>query len=166
DTVAIGADRSLPIALRNSRSMNALLKFFRDLLVTLAAGERHIEFEDRRLRIFGVEDVMAAMTIGANGGFFRSIRDGMSVDALLIRGDHLDTEAIFFHHKLLAMTRAASRGNVGVRDAGLGICSRQELVRASMTIHTGCCVCVASLHGFSVETLVVRRLLVGVAGCT
>ena len=46
DAVAICADWSLPVSLRNSGTVDALLKFLRDLLVALAASERHIELED------------------------------------------------------------------------------------------------------------------------
>ena len=133
--------------------------------MALAASQRNVEFEDGRLGIFRVENVVRAMTIGADGGLLGAVGDGISVDALLIRGDHLDAEAVLLHDELLAMAGTASRRNIRVRNTRLGICGRQELVRASMTT----CACrrigVARLYGFAVEAFFVGSLLIGVAGC-
>src|SRR5262245_13230254 len=44
--VTIGTDGRLPVRFRERLAVNALLKLFRDLIVALAAGQRHIELKD------------------------------------------------------------------------------------------------------------------------
>src|SRR3954454_23330692 len=84
DPVAVGAHWRLPVRLPDGLTMDALLKLFGNLLVALAARQRNIEFENGRLRIFGIENFVRAVAIGADGGLLRSVRDRMSVNALFI----------------------------------------------------------------------------------
>ena len=133
-------------------------------VVALAAGRRHIELEDRRLRILGVENLVRAVAIGADRGFLRAGGDGVSVNALLVGRDHLRALSAVFHHKLLAVAGSAGRGNVGVMHARFGIAGRQQFVRAAVAIDAGGGLAVASLHGLAVEAAIVGSLLVGVAG--
>ena len=121
NAVAVGAHRSLPIPLRHSGSVNALLEFPGDGVVALAASERDIKFEDGRLGIFSVKNFMRAMAIGADGGFFRTVGYGMPMHALLVRSDHLRALAAVGHYKLLAVACAAGSRNVGVTHAGFRI---------------------------------------------
>ena len=125
DAMAIGTDWRLPICLRDRLPVNTLLKFLRNLLVAFAAGLRHIEFENRGFRVLGVENLMRAVTIGADRSFFRTIGDCMPVNALFIGGDRLHTESALLHHELLAVTGPASRRNVRVMDTRFRIACRQ-----------------------------------------
>ena len=116
DSVAVGADRCLPVRFGDGLPVNALVEFLRDLVVTLAAGQRHIELEDRRLGVFCVENLMGAMAVGADRGFRRPIGDGMSVNALFVRSNRPHAEAAFVHDELLAVAGPASGRDVGVID--------------------------------------------------
>ena len=113
-SVAIRANGSLPVTLRHGGAVDAGLIFLRDGIVALATGHRHIEFEDRRFRIFRVQNFVRAVTIGADCRFFRSVGNRVAVHTLLIRSDHLRTQAILFHHKLLTVAGAASCRDVRV----------------------------------------------------
>lgn len=84
NSVTIGAHRRLPVGFGDGLAMNALLEFLGDLLVALTAGHWYVELEDGGFRVFGVENFMRTVTIGADRRFFRSVGDGMSVNALLI----------------------------------------------------------------------------------
>ena len=132
--------------------------------MALAAGRRHIELEDGRLGIFGVENLVSAVAIGADRSLLRSGSDRVSVHALLVGSDHLRALAAVFHHKFLAVAGAAGRGNVGVMHARLRIAGRQQLVRAAVAIDAGGCLGCCRLHGLAVKTAIVGSLLVGVAG--
>src|SRR5436305_5805112 len=88
DPVAIRARRSLPISFRQRRAVDAPLELFGDGVVALAAGLRHIELENRRLRILCVKDLVSAVAIGADRCFGGAIGHRMPVNALPIRGDH------------------------------------------------------------------------------
>ena len=48
DAVTIGTDGRLPISFCDRGSVDALLEFFGNGVVAMAAGEWHIKFEDRR----------------------------------------------------------------------------------------------------------------------
>jgi len=117
NAVAVRAHRRLPVCFGNGLAMNALLEFLPDLLVALAAGHRHIELKNGRLRILGVQNFVGAVTIGADRRFLGPVGDCMSMNALRIRGDRLDTQAAAFHYELLAVARSASRRNIAVMDA-------------------------------------------------
>jgi hypothetical protein len=119
--VAVRADWCLPVGFGNGLAMNALLEFLGDLLVALAASHWYVEFEDGGFRVFGVQNFMRAVTIGADRRFLRPVGDGVSVNALLIRGDRLNTQSAALHHKLLAVAGSATRRNIAVMHARLGI---------------------------------------------
>src|SRR4051794_16560521 len=103
------------------------------------------------------------MAIGAHGSFRGSIRDGVAMHALLVRSDHLCAEAVLLHYELLAVTRPASRGNVGMGDARFRIAGCKQFVWTSVAIDTAGGIAVALLNGLSVEAFVVHGLFVGVA---
>ena len=166
DPVAVGARRSLPVAVREGGSMDTPLEFFSDRLVALAAGCGHIEFEDWGFRIFCIKDFVPAVAVGAHRRFFRAVRDGVSMHALLIGGDHLLALAAVRHHKLLAVACAASGRNVGVTYARFWIGRRQQFVRAAVAVDARRCIVISSRNGLGVVTAVVSRLLVSVAGRT
>jgi hypothetical protein len=117
NSVAIGTHRSLPVALGDGLSVDALLEFLGDGVVTLAAGRRHIELEDRRLHVLGVENLVRAVAVGADRGLLRAGSDRVSVDALRIRCDHLGTLSGVLHHKFLAVACAAGCRDVGMMHA-------------------------------------------------
>ena len=89
NAVAIGANRRLPISLGQGGAVDALSIFLRNRIVALTASECHVELEDRRLRILGIENLVRAMAIGANGGLVGTGRNRVPVNALLVRRDHL-----------------------------------------------------------------------------
>ena len=70
DSVAVRADRSLPITSRQRLPMNTLDECLLDRRVALSAGRRNIEFVYRRLNILGGKYLVRAMTIAANRGCF------------------------------------------------------------------------------------------------
>ena len=108
--MAIGAHRRLPVALGDGLSVDALLKLLRDRVVALAAGWRHIELEDRRLGILRVENLVSAVAIGADRGFLGSVRDRVSMNALLVRSDHLRALAAILPSRISGCgTRRRSR---------------------------------------------------------
>ena len=164
NSMAIGAHRRLPVALGDGLSVDALVEFLGDGIVTLAAGRRHIELENRRLRVPGVENLVRAVAVGADRGLLRAGGNGMSVDTLLVRCHHLGALSAVLHYKFLAVARAAGRGNVGMMHARLRIAGRQQLMRAAVAIDAGGRLAVASLDGLAVEAAIVRSLLVRVAG--
>src|SRR3974390_554794 len=163
DGMAVGANRSLPVALGDGLSVYALLEFLRDRVVALPAGGWHIELEDRALGVFRVENLVRAVAVGADRGFFRARGDGVSVDTHLIRSRHLRALTAILHYEFLAVAGAACRGNVGVVHARLGIARRQQFMRAAVAVNTAGRLAVAALHGFAMEAAIVGCLLVGVA---
>lgn len=163
NAVAIGADRCLPISLGDGLSVNALLKFRRDRVVALAARQRNIELEDRRLGIFGVENLVRPVAVGADSGLLRSVRDGVSVHALLVGSDHLRALSAIRHDEFLAVASAAGCRNIGMVNLRLRIARWQKFVRAAVAIDTGRCMRVSALRGFGVEAAIVGGLLVSVA---
>ncbi len=144
--------------------MDALLELLRHRIVALAASRGHVEFEDGRLRILRIQDFVRAVAVGANRGFFRARGDGVSVHALLVRSNHLGALSAVFHDKFLAVAGATGRGDVGVVYARLGIAGRKQFVGAAVAVDAGGGLAVASLNGLRVETALVGRLFVGMAG--
>ena len=67
DSVAVGADRRLPIAFRQRRTVNALNVLALDVGVALAAGRWHIGLGDRRLRVGPGQNVMGAVAVSTHG---------------------------------------------------------------------------------------------------
>ena len=162
--MAIRAHRRLPVCLCDRLAVNALLKFFGDLIVAFAARQRHVEFEDRRFCFFGVENFMRAMAVGADGRFFGSVGDRVSVNTLLVRSDRLHSQSTLFHYEFLAVTRAACRRDVDVIDAGFGVARRQQFMRAAVAIDTRCRIRVSTFYRPGVQAAVVGGLLVRMAG--
>lgn len=145
-------------------SMNAPLKFLGDRLVALAAGLGHIELEDRRFRIFRVENLMRAVAVGTHGGLFGSAGNRVSMDAGLVGGNHLRALAAVGHDELLAVAGAASRGDIHMTHARFWIRRRQQFVRTAVTVCAGRGVAIPALHGFGMMAAIVGRLLIGMAG--
>src|SRR5579864_3501814 len=114
NAVAIGAHRRLTVAASDRLAMNALHEFLLHGLVTLRAGDRHVELEDRRLGIAGSENLVRAVAVGTHGSLIRSSGDCPAMHALLVGGEGLRAVAAGFHHKFLTVTAAAGRGDVCV----------------------------------------------------
>ncbi len=163
NAVAIGAHWRLPVALRDSLSVDALLEFLGDRVVALAARRRHVELEDGRLRVLGVEDLVRTVAVSADRGFLGSGSDGMSVNALRVRSDHLRALSTVLHDKLLAVASAAGGGDIGVVYARLRIAGGQQFMRAAVAIDAGGGLAVAALHRLAMEAAIIGSLLVGVA---
>lgn len=164
NSVAVRAYRSLPVRLRNCLPMDALLKILRNLIVALAAGQRHVEFEDRRFCVFGVENFMRAMAVRANRSFFRARGNCVSVHARRIRSNHLRALATIFHDEFLAMARPTGGGNIGVMHPRFWIACGQQLMRTAVAINAAGGMRVAPLHSLTVKAAVIGGLLIGVAG--
>ena len=162
--MAVCADRRLPVALRNGLSVNALLELCGDLVVALAAGQRNIEFKDRRLGIFGVQDFVGAMAVRADGSFFGARSDRVAVDALLVRCDHLRADTTIFHHEFLTMAGSARGWDVGVMHLRFGVGRGKQFMRTAVAIDASGCIGVSALNGLRVKAAVVSGLFVGVAG--
>src|SRR5579864_3180309 len=68
NAMTIRTHRRLPVPPCHRLPVNALLELFGDRIVTLPACQGHVELENRRLRVPGVQDFMRAMTVGADRG--------------------------------------------------------------------------------------------------
>ena len=163
DAVAVVADRSLPVALGDRRAMSALLEFLGDRIVAFSAGERHIEFEDRRLGILRVENLVSAVAVGADRSVLGAGSDSVPVDTLFVRGHHLSALPAVGHHELLTVARPAGRRNIGMMHARLWIGGRQKFVRTAVAVDAGSRVTITRMHCSAVEAAIVRSLLVGMA---
>ena len=163
NAVAVGTNRSLPVALRDGRSVDALLKLLGNHVVAAPAGHGHIELEDRGLRVLRVKNLVSAMAVGADRSLLRAGSDGMSMHALFVGGDHLRALAAVFHYEFLTVAGAASRRNVGVVDPRLRIARGQLFLRTTVTVNAVGRVSVASLGRAGMETALVGSLLVGMA---
>ncbi len=162
NAVTIGADRGLPVAAGNGRAVDALHVLLLDVIVTLGAGGRNVELVDRRLGIDGAQDVVLAVTVGANRGFLGTGCDRFAVDAFLIRSVGRSRHAAGRHRKLLAVAGAAGCRNVGVSHLRLGIAGRQDLVHAAVAVLTLGDVGVAGGRRLRMDTAIVGGLLIGV----
>src|SRR5262245_42383374 len=85
DSMAIGADRRLPVALFDCLAVDASHELLLHTVVTLRAGSRNIELEDRRLWIARRKNVMNAMAVGTDCCLVRTGSNRLSVHALLVR---------------------------------------------------------------------------------
>ena len=164
--MAVRTNRGLPVAAGDRLPVNALHEFLSDRLMTLGAGFRHVELEDGRLAVTGLQNFVRTVTIGTDRSLLRTCRNGSSVNALLIRDDQLRTVTTGGHHKFLSVAGSAGCRDIHVVDARLGIAGRQQLVRAAVAIRAGRRLVVSSLDRFRVVTAVVSSLLVCVAGST
>jgi len=109
---------------------------------------------------------VAAVAIGADRGFLRTGSNGVPVNALLVRGDHLRALAAIFHDELLAVAGPARRGNICVMHARFRVTGGQQFVGTAVTIHTAGRLTITTFEGFAVEAAIVGGLLVGMAGGT
>lgn len=125
NSMTVGAHRGLAVAAGNRLPVNTLHEFLPYRVVTLGAGRRHVETENRRMIVTGRENLVGAVAIGADGSFFRSSCDRLTVDALQIRGEGLGAMTARFHDVLLSVTASASCRNIRMADARLGITRRQ-----------------------------------------
>ena len=88
------------------------MKCLLDSRVALAAGRRNIEFVNRRLGVVGGKNLVRAVAIGADRGLLRSLFDGQSMHALLVRDKSLRALAVRLHQELLPVAPAAGDGNL------------------------------------------------------
>ncbi len=132
--------------------------------MALAAGRRNVELGDRRLRVGPLQDVVRAVAIGTNCGVLGSARHRFAVNALFVGSVGRGTDSAAGHHQLLAVAGAAGRRNVDVRDFRLGIARRQNLVNVAVAVLALGYVGIARCCGLGVDAVLVRSLLIGVAG--
>lgn len=138
NAVAVGANRSLPVSSCDRLPVDALSKRLLYLAVTLRAGQRHVELENCRFRIARRENFMGSVAIGADRCLLGSRCHCLAMHALLIRQEGLRAVPAGFHHKLLPVTYATRRWDVGMIHFGFRIACRQQFMRTSMTIGAGC----------------------------
>lgn len=112
NTVTVGANRRLPVAARDCLTVDALYVLLLDVVVTLGASYRNIEFVDWRFRIGSCQDVMLTMAIRTNGGLVGTRSHRFAVNTLLVRSEGSGTNSARCHHKFLAMAGAAGLRNV------------------------------------------------------
>lgn len=136
DAVAISADRRLSVAVRDGLSVNAGIEGICDFRVALAACGRHIELVNGRRGLVGGENLVIAVAIGTDGGLLRSVGDGASVHARLIRDERLSADAVLFHEEFLPVAPAAGGGNVGVVDRRIRMAGRENAVLRSVAVNT------------------------------
>ena len=86
------------------------------------------------------------------------------MDALFVRVEGRGTDSAAGHHQLLAVAGSARRWNIGVRDLGFGIAGRQNLMHIAVAILALGNVGIASGGRFGVDAMLIRGLLVSVAG--
>jgi hypothetical protein len=164
DAVAVGTDGSLGIAARDRLAVDALDEFCFHAFMTLGAGRRNVEFEDRRFGVAGGKDLVRAVAVGADRGLLGTGSDGASMNTLLVGKERRIAVAAGLHDKFLAVASAASLGNIQMADAGVGVARGEQLVRAAVAIGAGCGLRIAGGDGLGVKAAVVDGLFIGVAG--
>ena len=116
DAVTVGADRSAAYASSQSLPVNALHELVGFGSMALATGVGNVHFRNRRFLIRSRFDVVAIVTVGANCRAQVAAGDGFRVHALSIRKQWPIANATSLHDGLIAMTAAASLGNIRAID--------------------------------------------------
>ena len=125
------------IAARDRLPVNARIERVRNVRVALAAGSRHVESVNRRLRIVGRQNLVRAVAVGAHRGLLRSVLHRAPVHALLVGNKRLRALAVRLHQELLPVAPSAGGGNIGVIHRRLGVVAGQHLVRAAVAVLAG-----------------------------
>ena len=128
DAVTIGTHRRLEVAALDPLPVDALHILLPHVVVALGAGGRHVGFVDARFRIVRRTDLMAAVAVGADRGLGGTSGHRFAVDALLVVDESGRTQALFLHHEFLTVAGAAGGRDIAMRDFGLGVARRQDLV--------------------------------------
>ena len=132
-SVAVGADRSPPLAAGECFTVDALLINFHNALVTLAAGLWKVRPGDHRTRVAAGCDAMRSMAIGTNsaglsGGY------SLCVDALKIGFNRPDDgNPKFFSQRRIGVAVGASLRNVRAVNRGILRARARQPMYVSMT---------------------------------
>ena len=149
--VAVGADRSVGIAGGQRLAVNALCKLSLLTGVALGAGHGHVGAEDRRSEVTRAANVMRAVAIRADRGFFVPGGYQFAVYRLLIGKSGLAGHA---RHRL-SVALPAHLGDIDLRRTGLGITGGQNLMNIAVAAFAGCCFYIAGGQRLPVNTIVV-----------
>lgn len=134
--MTIGADGRELITSRDGLSVDADVKCVLNVAVTLAAGGRHTEFVDGRLRIVRRKDGVRTVAICADSSLHGAAFDGAAVNAFLIGHEGLRTYAVRLHEELLSVAAAACGRDMGVIDRGIRVAASQYRVCVSVAVKT------------------------------
>jgi hypothetical protein len=137
DAVAVGADRRLPVSSFERLAVHAGDELSRLLRVTLAAGRRHVEFEDRGFRILAAADVVRVVAIGADCRLLRALGDRPPMHALLVVEEGVHVVSRRLHHELDPVAAAAGLRERQTIDRRRGIRARHDRVGVAVTAHAG-----------------------------
>lgn len=96
--------------------------------VTLAASGGNIELIDWRLLVVGLENVMGAVAIGADGSLRRALFDGATVHALLVGKEGLSALPIRLHEELLPVASTARGRDICVTYRRFGVIGSDNFV--------------------------------------
>ncbi len=107
---------------------------------------------------------MLAVAVGADRSLVRTGSNRLAVYAFLVGVEGSGGHAARGHYKLLSVTGSAGLRNVAVRDLGLRIAGRQNLVHAAVAVLALGDIHVAGGGRFGMNAAIVSSLLIGVAG--
>lgn len=110
--------------------------------MTSSAGAGNVYLRDGRLRIGRRQNVVAFMAIGADRRAGVTASDRFRVNALSIRQERTLTDPTALHYSFVAMTPAASFGDVAAIDCRLRIAGRQDgsqITVSTVTVHARRC---------------------------
>lgn len=119
--------------------MDALIEFLLHTAMTLSAGSRDCELENRRLGICWAKNLVRSVTVRADRCLRHAPGDCLAMHAFLISQEWLCAAAARFHHKFFVVTGAAGEWNVGMVSARLGIAGGETFVHIAVTIRTTGC---------------------------
>src|SRR5205807_4701260 len=114
--VAVGTDGRTTHAASQSLPVNTLHEFVGFGSMALAARVRNVDFRDCRLLIRSRLNVVAVVAVRADGGAHIAARDRFRVHAFAISKQRPIADAASLHHRLVAMTTAASLSDISAID--------------------------------------------------
>src|ERR1039458_1018516 len=161
--VAVRAYRRQPVTPADSLPVNTLHESLFDSAMALAAGDGNVELVNRRLCIVGRKNLVRTVAIRAYRGLLRSLLDGQSMHALLVRHKGLTALPVRFHQKLLPVAPAAGGWNVVMIHRRFDVTCSQNLVRASVAVLAVCGRCDPTPGGIGVVTVRISILLIRMA---
>jgi len=130
NSVAVGADRRLRVAVADRLAVDALRELLLHPVMALAAGGGNVEFEDGRLVITRGANFMDSVAVRAHRRRGGSGRHRSAVDALLVGIEGLRAESRALHDEFLTVALRARAGNVNVAYRRVRVARRQNLVWA------------------------------------
>lgn len=114
DAVAIGAGGRKLITLGHGLPVDALHEGGFDVGVALTTGGGDVDAGNGRFGVARRQNLVCAVAIGADRGFFAAGGDGAAMDTVLIGDEGLGADAVSRHQEALAVATAAGGGNVVV----------------------------------------------------